>query len=332
MQTSAGSRRFVVTGADSGLGRAVADRLAGQGEVITCGLGNDVEIRADLTVPQDHGELVERVREISGGRVDGVVAVAGSGAPRAETVALNYFGTTAVLEGLRSCLAASDSPAAVVVSSSSTLNRGSRALVRACLAGDEARARAVAERLTRTGRGSQIYRSSKMALNLWVRSAAVQTEWAGEGIVLNAVAPGIISTETVTRTWPQQRRLLETALPQPLGSPGPVEPVANLLAYLVSPANRFMTGQVVYCDGGTDALMRGGRPSGCSCATDSVTCGRCGVRPGDWPRSRIRRTRAGAGKAGRLDGDAALLSSTRTTSPVGIQGRHARGAAPSRPG
>ncbi|HEX5597637.1 MAG TPA: SDR family oxidoreductase, partial [Micromonosporaceae bacterium] len=65
-------------------------------------------------------------------------------------------------------------------------------------------------------------------------------------------APGIIATEAVTRSWPQERLLLETALPQPLGSPGPVKPVADLLAYLVSAENRFMTGQIVYCDGGTD--------------------------------------------------------------------------------
>ncbi|HEX5597749.1 MAG TPA: SDR family oxidoreductase, partial [Micromonosporaceae bacterium] len=133
--------------------------------------------------------------------------------------------TVAILEGLRSCLAISDAPAAVVVSSSSTLNRGSDALVRACLRGDETQALATAGRLIRTRRGSQIYRSSKLALNLWVRSAAVTAEWAGQDIVLNAVAPGIIATEAVTRSWPQERLLLETALPQPLGSPGPVKPV-----------------------------------------------------------------------------------------------------------
>ncbi|HEX5594942.1 MAG TPA: SDR family oxidoreductase, partial [Micromonosporaceae bacterium] len=137
----------------------------------------------------------------------------------------NYFGTVAIFDGLRSCLAISDAPAAVVVSSSSTLNRGSDALVRACLRGDETQALATAGRLIRTRRGSQIYRSSKLALNLWVRSAAVTAEWAGQDIVLNAVAPGIIATEAVTRSWPQERLLLETALPQPLGSPGPVKPV-----------------------------------------------------------------------------------------------------------
>ncbi|MFE5340449.1 SDR family oxidoreductase [Isoptericola sp. NPDC056578] len=253
-------RTYVVTGADSGLGRAVADLLATRGQVITCGLADDVDVRADLTTAAGRADLVEQVRSLGGGRVDGLVAAAGAGAPRPETVALNYFGATAVLEGLRGCLAASDAPAAVVVSSSSTLNRGSGALVRACLGGDEERALAVARRLVRTGRGSQLYRSSKAALNLWARSTAVSPAWTRAGIVLNAVAPGIVATDVVTRTWARDRLLLETALPQPLGAPGPVAPVADLLAFLVSPENRFMTGQVVYCDGGTDALTRGGRP------------------------------------------------------------------------
>lgn len=257
---SSTQRTYVVTGSDSGLGLAVARRLGDTGRVITCGMGDDVDVQADLTMPSGRAHLIDEVLHRTGGHVDGVVTAAGGGAPRPETVGLNYFGTIAVLAGLRGSLAAGRDPAATVVSSSSTLNRGSTALVRACLSGDETSARSTARRLVRSGRGSQIYRSTKIALNHWIRSAAVSDEWAGAGIVLNAVAPGIIATDTVMRTWSLQRRLLETALPQPLGSPGPVDAVADLLAYTVSPGNRFMTGQVVYCDGGTDALTRGTRP------------------------------------------------------------------------
>ncbi|PRB14172.1 SDR family oxidoreductase [Microbacterium sp. MYb62] len=258
METS--TRAYVVTGADSGLGRAVADLLAVQGRVIACGVGDEVDVRADLATGEGRARFLAEVGSLSGGCVDGVVAAAGIGAPRVETVALNYFGTIAVLEGLGPLLARSSAPAAVVVSSSSTLNRGSDALVRACLRGQEAKALDVARRLIRRRKGSQLYRSSKIALNHWVRSASVRAEWAGRGVVLNAVAPGIIGTEVVMRTWEQERRLLETALPQPMGAPGPIAPVAALLAHAVSPENRFMTGQVVYCDGGTDALVRGARP------------------------------------------------------------------------
>lgn len=254
------ARVYVVTGADSGLGRTVVDALTPRSRVIRCGIGDDVDVRADLATVEGRAKLRAQVEALSGGRVDGVVAAAGMGAPRAPTVSLNYFGAIAVLEGLRPLLMRSPAPAAVVVSSSSTLNRGSGALVRACVRGDEAAALGAADRLVRTRRGSQIYRSSKIALNQWVRSASVRPEWAGHGIVLNAVAPGIIGTEVVMRDWERERRLLETALPQPLGAPGPVAPVAALLAHAVSSENRFMTGQILYCDGGTDALTRGSRP------------------------------------------------------------------------
>lgn len=257
---SSQSRVYVVTGADSGLGRAVANRLRSDGTVISCGTGPEVDIRADLTTPSGRTSLVQEVYSLAGSRLDGVVAVAGMGAHRAETVALNHFGTVAVLEGLREALTQSPAPAVVVVSSASTLNRGSMALVRACLRDDEAKALDIARRLMRTGRGGQLYRSSKIALNHWTRRAAVQARWAGRGIVLNAVAPGVIGTELVMQNWERERLLLETALPQPLGMPGPVEPVAELLAYAVSPSNRFMTGQVIYCDGGADALSRKLRP------------------------------------------------------------------------
>lgn len=251
---------YVVTGADSGLGKAVAERLNARGEVITCGMGSSVDVRADLTTSAGRAHLIDRIQSRREGRLDGLVAAAGMGSARAETVALNYFGTIAVLEGLRESLARSEAPSAVVVSSSSTLNRGNPAILRACLRGDETKALAMAHRLMRTGRGSQIYRSSKIALNHWVRATAVAPRWAGRGVVLNAVAPGIIATDVVMRTWERDRGLLETALPQPLGIPGPVAPVADLLAYLASPENRFMTGQVIYCDGGTDALTRKSRP------------------------------------------------------------------------
>ena len=80
-------RTYVVTGADSGLGRAVADLLAARGRVITCGLADGVDVRADLTTTEGRADLVEGVRSLGGGRVDGVVAAAGAGAPRPETVA-----------------------------------------------------------------------------------------------------------------------------------------------------------------------------------------------------------------------------------------------------
>ncbi|GAA3989839.1 hypothetical protein [Thermobifida alba] len=48
-------------------------------------------------------------------------------------------------------------------------------------------------------------------------------------------------------------------MPQPMGFPGPVAAVAAALEWTVSPDNSFMTGQVLYVDGGADAVLRGDR-------------------------------------------------------------------------
>jgi NAD(P)-dependent dehydrogenase (short-subunit alcohol dehydrogenase family) len=108
-----------------------------------------------------------------------------------------------------------------------------------------------------------IYRSTKIALNRWLRRTAVRDEWAGAGILLNGVAPGVVETETARRTVladATSARVLQDALPQPLGMPGPVEPVAAAISWLLSSDAAFLTGQVVFVDGGAETTLRGEAP------------------------------------------------------------------------
>jgi NAD(P)-dependent dehydrogenase (short-subunit alcohol dehydrogenase family) len=256
-------RTYVVTGTDSGIGAATADRLEAAGaRVIRCGIGPTADVHADLTTTGGRTLTVSQVRDLAPAGIDGVAFVAGSAEPDI-AVGLNYFGTVTLLTALRADLVRGPSPRAVLVSSASSLSAGDADLVDACLAGDERRARAVAARLAARGRGTVVYRSTKIALNRWLRRTAVHEDWAGAGILLNAVAPGIVETETARRTMladDATTRVLQDALPQPLGMPGPVEPVAATIAWLLSADAAFTTGQVLFVDGGAEAVLRGEAP------------------------------------------------------------------------
>jgi NAD(P)-dependent dehydrogenase (short-subunit alcohol dehydrogenase family) len=177
-------------------------------------------------------------------------------------VRLNFFGTVACLEGLRPVLAAGDRPRAVVVSSLSAIVAADEAIVAACLSRDEDAAVTAAAATVAAGKGRIIYGSSKRALNHWIRQAAPTEEWAGAGIPLNAVVPGVVGTPAARVSVlddPVMRTTVQAAMPQPLGFPGPVEAVASLLEWTVSPDNSFMTGQLLFIDGGAEAVLRGGQ-------------------------------------------------------------------------
>lgn len=222
-----------------------------------------VEVHADLATADGRRSLVDQVRDLAPDGIDGLGLVAGTGAASPATVSLNYFGTVTVAEELRADLATRPDPRAVLVSSASSLSAGDNRLVEACLSGAEPAARRAAERLVDSGRGARIYRSTKIALNRWLRRAAPRDEWAGAGIPLNAVAPGIVDTESARTTMladPAQVRVLQDALPQPLGLPGPVPAVTSALSWLLTPANSFTTGQVLHVDGGAEVTLRGEEP------------------------------------------------------------------------
>ncbi|WP_259678229.1 SDR family oxidoreductase [Arthrobacter oryzae] len=112
---------------------------------------------------------------------------------------------------------------------------------------------------TMEGRGYDIYSTSKRALAQWIRRTAPTAEWAGHGIPLNAIAPAVVLTPMTAELvkTPEGREQLNRQVPMPLN--GPLEPVvaARLLAWLTSEENSHLCGQVVFVDGGYDAVSRG---------------------------------------------------------------------------
>ena len=252
-------RTYVVTGAASGIGAATAHFLRQRrGQVIACDR-HDADVVADLTTADGRAALVAGVTRLSGGKIDAIVANAGAGPPET-MLALNFFGAVATLEGLRPLLDGSAAPRAVMVSSTSSLGPADATLVKACLALDEAAAIAAAKLVLASGKYPLgLYGSAKRALNCWCRRAAVGAQWAGAGIPLNVIAPGVVDTPAAA--WilsdPDASAQMQRMVPMRAAYPARPEQLAALIAWCVSSENAVMTGQVVFADGGLECLARG---------------------------------------------------------------------------
>jgi NAD(P)-dependent dehydrogenase (short-subunit alcohol dehydrogenase family) len=256
------ARKYVVTGAASGIGKALTEQLRAEGNTVFGVDLRDADVTVDLTTAEGRTELVDKVTELSGGTIDAIVAVAGLAAPIPATAGVNYFGAIATLEGLRPLLAESDAPRAAVVASLAALEPVDAALHEALLAGDEPRAlelaTAIADAPTDTP-SNAIYNTSKNAIALWVRTNAPTDEWAGAGIALNAIAPGVIETPMIASILATEegRAALAAGAPAPLNGPAaPAAAPAALLAWLTSAQNTHVTGQIVFVDGGAEVLRR----------------------------------------------------------------------------
>lgn len=255
------TRTFVVTGAASGMGAATALSLRAEGgKVITVDI-RDADVIADLATPAGRQDMVKQVERLSGGVVDGIVAAAGLPDDAPVTASVNYFGMVATADGLRHLLIESAAPRVVLVSSVAATSPFDDKLVQLLLDGYEERALERCRQITGrpTGGGNHIYSSSKHAIARWVRRHAPTQEWAGAGIALNAVGPGIVETAMTAPLLqvPEKRALLMSSAPAPLNGPAaPPKVPAALFRWLVSEENSFVTGQMIYIDGGAEALRR----------------------------------------------------------------------------
>lgn len=255
------ARTYVVTGAGSGIGAATAGLLRERGfNVVGVDL-KGAEVEADLSSAEGRKAAVAKAVELANGKVDAVIACAGTSAPIPLTVKVNYFGVTEFLDLIAPTLAKSDAPRAAVVSSMASLQPNSPELVEALLSGDEDAAVAIGAGLAEQGpaAGYLNYPSSKRALSRWVRRESITPRFAGAGIPLNAVAPGTVvspMTEQLLAT-PEGREMVDSNVPMPLNYHSEPIVLARLLAWLTSEENTHTTGQTIYIDGGADATLRG---------------------------------------------------------------------------
>src|SRR4029453_2528 len=117
-------RTIAITGSGSGMGAELSARLADAGDrVIGIDLKN-AEVQADLGTPAGRAQAIERLTDLPGGALDGLVTLAGLAGlperPASLLISVNYFGTVEMLAGLRPLLANGADPAAIAISSNST--------------------------------------------------------------------------------------------------------------------------------------------------------------------------------------------------------------------
>ena len=249
------ARVAVVTGADGGIGHAIALRLADEGfDLVVHHLG---------AVSARFRQLCERIEQ-AGRRC---TAIAGdfsdaSAALRPMTHAKERFGRVDVLVNN-----AAWAPAALELDQCSPefLDRVWAVNVRAplLLSGEfvkQAKARKTAGSIVNISsihalhsvRGHVAYATSKGAIDAMTRQLAV--ELGPLGIRVNAVAPGFVEVARTTQGR-NPADLARMASRTPLGRNGQPEHVAALVAFLCSDQAQHISGQTYTIDGGTSCVL-----------------------------------------------------------------------------
>ena len=240
-------RRILITGASKGIGAAAARLVGASGacvgvhfngdkegatkvaETIQAAGGRAILLQADLRHEQPCVDLVEQFAAAAGG-VDALVNNAGGIVFRGpatdytvgafnDTFALNctsaFVCTRTAIPHLRQA-----NNASVVMLSSVATRFGPTNVV--------------------------AYASAKAWLNGMTQALA--KELVGDGIRVNAVAPGVIDTPFHSAT--PQERLDELAKLIPMKRFGTAEEVANVIAFLISDLASYITGECIDVNGG----------------------------------------------------------------------------------
>ena len=242
-------RVALVTGAQQGIGRAIAEALGSEGasvvvqylddqetaaEIAASIVGNGSEaliVQGDVGVRADCAEAFVTGQKLGG--IDLLVNNAGI-FPRRDFLKMteedwNTVQNVNVLGGVR-CLQIMANELVKAERKGTAVNLSSVAFFRNSAKGVH-------------------YAASKGAIIGFTRS--VSAELAPYGIRVNAIAPGIVDTAQ-PRDGMTEKQIIEASNSVPLGAMAKPEEIADVAVFLSSHASRHMTGQTIQVNGGTN--------------------------------------------------------------------------------
>mgnify|MGYP004521901363 CR=1 FL=1 len=251
---SSPSRNALVTGAASGIGAAIAERLVRAGYAVAlldvaadevrgrAGALGQPHIVADLADDVSVSAAVTRVPELLPS-LDVLVNAAGIGdaRPTAElgldeyrrVLAVNLDGMVALTLGLLPLLRASTAARVLNIGSVQGITSAADTLA---------------------------YATSKGGVHAFTRSLAVDA--AADGILVNALAPGFVETpmaRLADGSTEYETDWFRTVYVEhgrvPLRRPAQPDEVAAVAEFFVSPLNTYVTGQIIPVDGGLGATF-----------------------------------------------------------------------------
>jgi NAD(P)-dependent dehydrogenase (short-subunit alcohol dehydrogenase family) len=248
-------KTYAVTGAASGIGAAVKQQLVNEGHAVISIDIADADVMANLATHQGREAAIEAVAAMARDGLDGFVACAGVGTHienRELIPSVNYFGAIALVEGLRDLLARRGGAVVLISSNSAPMDTDAN-YVDALLAADEATARTLAVEI----QGQSAYSGSKQALTRWMRRN--NADYASKGIRMNAIGPGY--TRTAMSAAVEDDPVYGPAIKEfvatiPLKRPGQPEDMAQATSFLLGDSASFISGSMLFVDGGHDALFR----------------------------------------------------------------------------
>ncbi len=253
---------YAITGGTKGIGLKTKTLLEEAGhEVINIDVDRG-EICADLGTREGREYVLNALHTRCPDGLDGLILNAGiaSGKSFSRVISVNYFGAVTIAEGCYDLLKMKKGCCVVTASGSNAYMTRNTFYIDELLVncGDEDRIGRLVDTFDPEEVDIAMYCSTKIGLTRWMRRTA--PSWAANGVSLNAVAPGGVNTTImVGATGLKADMNLAKSLPMPtvywesrlLES----NEVAGALAFLAFLPAKGISGEVLFCDGGTSSLL-----------------------------------------------------------------------------